>query len=85
LAAEAAREAGNSPNTIMAASAAIIGPKTSRAGARLRHSLIDLFAHSGLLDPRDEAFDCGKITIDESTRALFSATAARLTIPVPRP
>jgi hypothetical protein len=76
MAAEAAREAGNSPNTIMAAAATIIGPKRVERALACARRLIDLFAHSGLLDARDEVFDYSKIKVDESTRALFSATIA---------
>src|SRR5499427_8180654 len=76
LAAEAAREAGTAPNTIMAAAAAIVGPKRVERALGCATRLIDLFAHSGLFDARDEAFDCSKLIIDDSTRALFSATAA---------
>jgi hypothetical protein len=47
LAAEAAREAGNSPNTIMAAAASIIGPKRVQRALACATRLIDLFAHSG--------------------------------------
>src|SRR6516162_5457517 len=83
MAAEASREAGNSPNTIMAAAAAIIGPKRVEQALGCATRLIDLFAHSGLLDARDEAFDYSKITVDESTRALFSATAAEANDPRP--
>src|SRR5204863_3531353 len=75
MAAEAAREAGNSPNTIMAAAAAIVGPKRVERALACATRLIDLFAHSGLLDAHDEAFDCGRIEVEESTRALFSAAA----------
>jgi len=74
MAAEAAREAGNSPNTIMAAAAAIIGPKRGERALGCARRLIDLFAHSGLVDGREEAFDYSKIRVDESTRALFSVT-----------
>jgi succinyl-CoA synthetase alpha subunit len=83
IAAEAAREAGNSPNTIIAAAAAIIGPKRVQRALACAARLIDLFAHSGLLDARDEAFDCSGITVDESTRALFSAAAAEADDPRP--
>jgi succinyl-CoA synthetase alpha subunit len=83
MAAEAAREAGNSPNTIMAAAAAIIGPKRVQRALACATQLIDLFAHSGLLDARDEAFDYSKIRVDDSTRALFSATAAEANDPRP--
>jgi succinyl-CoA synthetase alpha subunit len=83
MAAEAAREAGNSPNTIIAAAAAIIGPKRVQRALACAARLIDLFAHSGLLDARDETFDCSGITVDESTRALFSAAAAEADDPRP--
>jgi succinyl-CoA synthetase alpha subunit len=83
LAAEAAREAGNSPNTIMAAAAAIVGPKRVERALACATRLIDLFAHSGLLDARNESFDWNKFRIDESTRALFSATAAEANDPRP--
>ena len=83
LAAEAAREAGNSPNTIMAAAAAIIGPKRVERALCCATRLIDLFAHSGLVDARDETFDSSKIRVDESTRVLFSATAAEANDPRP--
>jgi succinyl-CoA synthetase alpha subunit len=82
-AAEAAREAGNSPNTIMAAAAAIVGPKRVERALACTTRLIDLFAHSGLLDARDEAFDYSNIKEGESTRALFSATAAEVDDPRP--
>src|SRR5262249_60402064 len=75
MAAEAARDAGNSPNTIMAAAAAIVGPKRVERALACGRRLIDLFAHSGLLDARGEAVDYSKISIDQTTRALFSATA----------
>jgi succinyl-CoA synthetase alpha subunit len=83
MAAEAAREAGNSPNTIMAAAAAIVGPRRVERALACATRLIDLFAHSGLLDARDEAFDYSKIRVDESTCALFSATAAEADDPRP--
>jgi hypothetical protein len=82
-AAEAAREAGNSPNTIMGAAAAIVGPKRVERALACTTRLIDLFAHSGLLDARDEAFDYSNIKVEESTRALFSATAAEVDDPRP--
>jgi len=83
MAAEAAREAGNSPNTIMAAGAAIVGPKRVERTLACAARLIDLFAHSGLLDARDEAFDCRNIKVDESTRMIFIATTAEADDPRP--
>ena len=52
--------AGNSPNTIMAAAAAIIGPRRVERTLACTRALIDLFVHSGLLDARDESFDTGR-------------------------
>ena len=73
-AAEAAREAGNSPNTVMAAAVAIIGPRRVERALACSRALIDLFAHSGLQDGRDESFDLSAVKIDPRTRALFLAT-----------
>jgi succinyl-CoA synthetase alpha subunit len=72
-AADAAREAGNSPNTVMAAAATIIGPKRVERTLACTRALIDLFAHSGLRDAHDEGFPCERIAVDEKTRALFLA------------
>jgi hypothetical protein len=69
IAADAAREAGNSPNTVMAAAAAIIGPKRVERALACTRALIDLFAHSGLLDAHDESFALGSIEVDEKQDA----------------
>ena len=61
VAADAARDAGNAPNAVMAAAAAIVGPKRVERALACTRALIDLFAHSGLKDGRDEAFDSSKI------------------------
>ena len=74
-AADAAREAGNSPNTVMAAAAAIIGPKRVERALACTRTLIDLFVHSGMTDSRDETFNLSAIPTDEKTRSLFLATA----------
>ena len=73
MAAEAARSAGNSPNTIMAAAATIVGPLRVARALDCAKALIDLFAHSGLQDPRDESFDISAISDDGSIRELCSA------------
>ncbi len=73
VAADAARDAGNAPNAVMAASASIVGPKRMERALAATHRLIELFAHSGLTDPRDEAFDHSGVAIDEATKALFMA------------
>jgi len=83
LAADAARQAGNSPNTIMAAAAAIIGPRRVERALACTRRLIDLFAFSGLADARDEAFDFSRIPVDEATRALFRAAPEEADDPRP--
>src|SRR4029453_8568700 len=59
LAADAAREAGNSPNTVMAAAAAMVGPKRVERALICARTLIDLFAYSGMSDPHAESGDVG--------------------------
>jgi hypothetical protein len=83
-AADAAREAGNAPNTVMAAAAAIVGPKRIERALACSKTLIDLFAHSGLLDSRDETFDVTAIRVDETTRTRFLATGAEAADPRPQ-
>jgi succinyl-CoA synthetase alpha subunit len=73
LAAEAAREAGNSPNTVMAAAAAVVGPRRIERALACSRALIDQFAHSGLVDSRDENFDFNRVTLAPRTRELFLA------------
>ena len=83
MAAEAARSAGNSPNTIMAAAAAIVGPGRVARALDCTKALIDLFAHSGLQDPRDETFDITKIPVDDTIRNLCAATEDESSDPRP--
>jgi succinyl-CoA synthetase alpha subunit len=83
VAAEAAREAANSPNTVMAAAAAVIGPRRVERALACSRALIDLFAHSGAVDSRDEAFDFARVKIDEQTRSLFLATPEEAADPRP--
>ena len=72
-AAEAAREAGNAPNTVLAAAASLVGPRRAeRARAALR-LLIDGFAAAGVRDALDEAgFDAAAPRI-EAPAGLFTA------------
>src|SRR6476646_2309193 len=72
-AAEAARAAGNSPNTIMAAAAAIIGPRRVERTLACTRALIDLFAGSALKEGHHVDFDSSSIRVDAATRALFMA------------
>ena len=72
-AAEAAREAGNSPNTIMAAAAAIVGPRRVERALACTRALIDLFIGSSLKEGHHVDFDASHILVDAATRALFMA------------
>jgi succinyl-CoA synthetase alpha subunit len=72
-AAQAARDAGNAPNSVMAAACSIIGPLQVRAARVAAEVLIDLFAHAGLQDASDESFPIEKVNIDAGQlRALTS-------------
>lgn len=82
-AADAAREAGNSPNTVMAAAAAIIGPRRIERALACTKALIELFAHSGLKDGHDDEFDFSKIVVDDDTHQLFLATEEEADDPRP--
>ncbi|MFO1143203.1 MAG: hypothetical protein U1E59_12555 [Amaricoccus sp.] len=83
VAADAARDAGNAPNAVMATAAAITGPKRVERALACTRALIDAFAHSGLKDGRDEGFDTSRIAIDAPTRALFLATPGEADDPRP--
>ena len=48
VAAEAAREAGNSPNTVMAAALSLLGPACQADARRAMATMIDLFAQAGI-------------------------------------
>ena len=56
-AAQAAREAGNAPNAVLAAALAIIGPRRSEGARAIAHELIERFSQAGLKDALDESFD----------------------------
>ena len=83
VATDAAREAGNAPNAIMAVAAAITGPKRVERVLACTRALIDTFAHSGLKDGRDEDFDTSAVVMDAGTRALFLATPEEAADPRP--
>jgi succinyl-CoA synthetase alpha subunit len=71
-AAQAAREAGNAPNAVLAAACSIYGPKRVEAARKATDALIDLFANSGLKDAHDEAVDYKKVNPPD--KALFVGT-----------
>jgi succinyl-CoA synthetase alpha subunit len=74
-AAEASRLAGNSPNTVMAAAVALIGPRRVERALACGRLLIDLFLPLGVTDARDEGFDLTRVNVDDGARALFLTTA----------
>jgi succinyl-CoA synthetase alpha subunit len=72
-AAEAARVAGNSPNTVLAAACTAIGPARVQGARRALQTLLDLFTKAGLSDARDAAFEVGSPVIDSARAALTSS------------
>ena len=60
-AAQAAREAGNAPNAVLAAALAIFGPRRSEGARAIAHELIERFSQAGLKDALDESFDLGGV------------------------
>lgn len=57
LAADAAREAGSSPNVVLSTGLAMLGPNEIKPAREAVQALIDLFGHSGLTDPNNLEFD----------------------------
>jgi succinyl-CoA synthetase alpha subunit len=53
-AADAAREAGNAPNTAISAAVALLGPKRVDGARQAADTLVELFAHSSLAKGDDE-------------------------------
>ncbi|HXX86396.1 MAG TPA: CoA-binding protein [Casimicrobiaceae bacterium] len=68
-AAQASREAGNAPNSVLAAAISIVGPRRQEAARNALRELIERFAEAGLQDAMDESFDLGQVRSDAS--ALF--------------
>ena len=56
-AAQAAREAGNAPNAVMAAAAALLGVRRFERARAVASLLIDRFSAAGLRDALDEGFE----------------------------
>lgn len=70
-AAEASREAGNAPNTVLAAAASVIGPKRAQAACAGVEWFVDNCIRLGLTDPSDINFPMPDIT--DGVKALFLA------------
>ena len=60
-AAQAAREAGNAPNAVLAAAAAIVGPRRQEGARAAAKLLIDRFTAAGLDNALDEQFDLTRV------------------------
>lgn len=70
-AAQAARDAGNAPNAVVAAALAIVGPKRTERACALLRELVERFAAAGLRDALDERFDLGPL-LDTGGPALLA-------------
>jgi hypothetical protein len=70
-AAQAAREAGNAPNSVLAAALSIVGPCRVEGAKRASRALIDLALAAGLRDALDETFDVSTIPTDAATLKLL--------------
>ncbi|MEO5330877.1 MAG: CoA-binding protein [Magnetococcus sp. YQC-5] len=57
MAADAAREAGSSPNVVLSTGVAILGPNEIKPARDAVQTFIDLFGLSGMTDPTDLSFD----------------------------
>jgi succinyl-CoA synthetase alpha subunit len=62
--ADAARAGGSSPNAVLSAACAVVGPARVHGAVRAADTLIDLFAHSGLRQGDDLGFDTSGIKPD---------------------
>ncbi|WP_341312098.1 CoA-binding protein [Paraburkholderia sp. IMGN_8] len=71
VAAQAAREAGNAPNAVLAAAASIVGPNRQRGAREAAKLMIDRFAAAKLADAFDDTVDVEAVDITGS-EALFS-------------
>jgi succinyl-CoA synthetase alpha subunit len=74
--ADAAREAGNAPNTVLAAACALAGPRQVAGACTAAEVLIGLFGHSGLNSGDQVDFDFSRIEADERQLAALTGKAA---------
>jgi succinyl-CoA synthetase alpha subunit len=73
-AAEAARAAGNAPNTVLAAAASLVGPRSVERARQVARVLTERFEEAGLKSALDETFDVSRIDADGEFRALCWST-----------
>ncbi len=71
VAADAAREAGNAPNSVLAAACSIVGPRRVNGARDAAERLVELFSHQGLEDAADESFDIAPIVANSEAAATF--------------
>ncbi|SAL83064.1 succinyl-CoA synthetase subunit alpha [Caballeronia terrestris] len=76
-AAQAAREAGNAPNTVLAAAASIVGPREQSAARQAVRALIDGFAAAKLEDAMDDDFNVASVGLDDLTLFVGSEPDSR--------
>ncbi len=74
-AAQAAREAGNAPNSVLAAAASIVGPRRAQRARDVARALIDVFSHTSLNSALDGSFDINAVVTDPALRELFVSEA----------
>ncbi|MET0218524.1 MAG: CoA-binding protein [Burkholderiales bacterium] len=72
VAAQAAREAGNAPNSVVAAALSIVGPKRVEGARNAARALIDLGVAAGVKSALDDLFDVKAFAPDAATRALLT-------------
>jgi hypothetical protein len=70
-----ARQAGNAPNTVLAAACALVGPKSVAGALKAVDVLIELFGHSGLRSGDEDGFDVSTIKADARQRDALLADA----------
>jgi succinyl-CoA synthetase alpha subunit len=70
-AAQAARDAGNAPNSVLAAAASIVGPRSAQRARQASSALIEIFAAAGLGSALDETFGLVAIVTEQTTRDLL--------------
>lgn len=72
-AAQAAREAGNAPNAVLAAALSIVGPKRAERARAIVAAFVERFHEAGLRDALDEEFGVGALTEDAALAELVLA------------
>jgi len=79
-AAQAARDAGNSPNTSLCAALSLTGPNLTEPARQATEILIERFRNSGLIDPSDPRFE-----VEELVAATDPELCQALVAPSPDP